>query len=83
MRRRSAWPMPHPARRPSTAPLYIHAAVGLGKTHLLQATAHAVTEAGRRVIYLTAERFMYGFVAALKGADLDRVQGEAARRSTC
>ena len=48
------------------SPLYIHAAVGLGKTHLLQATAHAVTEGGRRVIYLTAERFMYGFVAALK-----------------
>ena len=40
--------------------------MGLGKTHLLQATAHAVTEGGRRVIYLTAERFMYGFVAALK-----------------
>ena len=48
------------------SPLYIHAAVGLGKTHLLQATAHAVTEGGRRVIYLTAEKFMYGFVASLK-----------------
>ncbi len=48
------------------SPLYIHAAVGLGKTHLLQATAHAVTASGRRVIYLTAERFMYGFVASLK-----------------
>ena len=48
------------------SPLYIHAAVGLGKTHLLQATAHAVTDTGRRVIYLTAERFMYGFVASLK-----------------
>jgi chromosomal replication initiator protein len=47
-------------------PLYLHAAVGLGKTHLLQAIAHAATDAGKRVIYLTAERFMYGFVAALK-----------------
>jgi chromosomal replication initiator protein len=47
-------------------PLYLHASVGLGKTHLLQAVAHAATEAGRRVIYLTAERFMYGFVSALK-----------------
>ncbi len=55
-----------PGDAPLYSPLYIHAAVGLGKTHLLQATAHAVTEAGRRVIYLTAERFMYGFVAALK-----------------
>ena len=47
-------------------PLYIHAAVGLGKTHLLQAVAHAVTAMKRRVIYLTAEKFMYGFVLALK-----------------
>ena len=55
-----------PGDAPIYSPLYIHAAVGLGKTHLLQATAHAVVESGRRVIYLTAERFMYGFVAALK-----------------
>ena len=47
-------------------PLYIHASVGLGKTHLLQAVAHAVTAQHRRVIYLTAEKFMYGFVLALK-----------------
>lgn len=47
-------------------PLYVHAAVGLGKTHLVQGIAHAASEAGKRVIYLTAERFMYGFVAALK-----------------
>ena len=47
-------------------PLYIHAAVGLGKTHLLQAVAHAARENALRAIYLTAEKFMYGFVAALK-----------------
>jgi chromosomal replication initiator protein len=47
-------------------PLYIHSCVGLGKTHLVQATAHAVESNGRRVLYLTAERFMYGFVSALK-----------------
>lgn len=51
---------------PLYSPLYIHAAVGLGKTHLLQAAAHAVADSGRRVSYLTAERFMYGFVASLK-----------------
>ena len=51
---------------PLYSPLYVHAGVGLGKTHLLQATAHAVAESGRRVIYLTAEKFMYGFVASLK-----------------
>ena len=48
-------------------PLYIHAGVGLGKTHLLQAITWAGNVNGeRKVLYLTAERFMYGFVSALK-----------------
>jgi chromosomal replication initiator protein len=47
-------------------PLYIHAGVGLGKTHLLHAIGHEMRAQGRRVIYLTADRFMYGFVASLK-----------------
>ncbi|MFJ5487979.1 chromosomal replication initiator protein DnaA, partial [Hansschlegelia beijingensis] len=47
-------------------PLVIHAAVGLGKTHLLQATAHAAEATGRRVTYLTAEKFMFDFVASLR-----------------
>ncbi len=47
-------------------PLYIHANVGLGKTHALQALAHLAEASGHRVIYLTAERFMHGFVVALK-----------------
>jgi chromosomal replication initiator protein len=51
---------------PAFSPLYVHSAVGLGKTHLLQATAQAAVAQGRSVIYLTAERFMYGFVAALQ-----------------
>ena len=54
------------ARTPGYNPLHIHASVGLGKTHLLQAIAHAAERAGKRVIYLTAEKFMYGFVSALK-----------------
>jgi chromosomal replication initiator protein len=47
-------------------PLYIHAGVGLGKTHLLQAITWAGNTGDRKVLYLTAERFMYGFVSALK-----------------
>jgi chromosomal replication initiator protein len=48
-------------------PLYIHAGVGLGKTHLLQAIAWAGNAPGdRKVLYLTAEKFMYGFVSALR-----------------
>jgi chromosomal replication initiator protein len=51
---------------PAFTPLYVHSAVGLGKTHLLQAVAHTAVQQGRSVIYLTAEKFMYGFVAALQ-----------------
>ena len=48
-------------------PLYIHAGVGLGKTHLLQAVTWAGNAVGeRKVLYLTAEKFMYGFVSALR-----------------
>ncbi len=48
-------------------PLYIHAGVGLGKTHVLQAITWAGNAAGeRKVLYLTAEKFMYGFVSALR-----------------
>ncbi|PTW62775.1 chromosomal replication initiator protein DnaA [Breoghania corrubedonensis] len=47
-------------------PLYLHASVGLGKTHLLHAIAAEARHGGRKVLYLTAEHFMYRFVAALK-----------------
>ena len=47
-------------------PLYLQAGVGLGKTHLLHAIGNQARLGGRRVIYLTADRFMYGFVASLK-----------------
>ena len=48
-------------------PLYIHAGVGLGKTHLLQSVTWAGNAGGeRKVLYLTAEKFMYGFVSALR-----------------
>lgn len=54
-----------PGDIPMFNPLYAHAAVGLGKTHLLQALAHASNDNRRRTIYLTAERFMSGFVSSL------------------
>ena len=55
-----------PGEPPAYSPLYIHASVGLGKTHLLQAIAHEATAQGRSAVYLTAEKFMYGFVTALQ-----------------
>ncbi|WP_407518936.1 chromosomal replication initiator protein DnaA [Methylobacterium oryzisoli] len=56
----------HEGSTPLYNPLYFHAGVGLGKTHLLHGIGHAAKSQGRRVIYLTADRFMYGFVNALK-----------------
>jgi chromosomal replication initiator protein len=56
----------HGGGGPAFCPLYLHSTVGLGKTHLLQAVAHYASQQGRSAIYLTAERFMYGFVAALQ-----------------
>lgn len=50
----------------ATPPLFFHSAVGLGKTHLLQAIAHAGIARRQSVAYLTAETFMYGFVNALR-----------------
>ncbi|MCQ0989437.1 chromosomal replication initiator protein DnaA [Jiella sp. LLJ827] len=49
-------------------PLFIHAAVGLGKTHLLQAIANAAVRRKDqpRVVYLTAEYFMWRFAAAIR-----------------
>ncbi len=49
-------------------PLFIHAPVGLGKTHLLQAIAwEARARAGeRKVLYLTAEYFMWRFASAIR-----------------
>jgi len=52
-------------------PLFLHAQSGLGKTHLLNAVCHRVRERrpGRKVMFLTAERFMYSFVMALRQRD--------------
>ena len=52
-------------------PLFIHAGSGLGKTHLLSAVAHRIRDKrpDRRVMLLTAERFMINFVMALRQRD--------------
>ncbi|MEM7430116.1 MAG: chromosomal replication initiator protein DnaA [Pseudomonadota bacterium] len=53
-------------------PLYIHANAGLGKTHLLHAISWRIRQVhpARKVLYLTAERFMYHFLGALKAKDV-------------
>jgi chromosomal replication initiator protein len=52
-------------------PLFVHSAAGLGKTHLLNAIGWRIrnTQPDRRVLYITAERFMYHFIGALKQRD--------------
>ncbi len=52
-------------------PLYLHASVGLGKTHLQHAIAWEVRRRTPKanVLYLTAERFRYQFVEAIKSQD--------------
>jgi chromosomal replication initiator protein len=49
-------------------PLFLYGGVGLGKTHLMHAIAWHIRDRdpGREVIYLSAERFMYQFVRALR-----------------
>jgi len=57
--------------KPLFNPLFLYGGVGLGKTHLMHAIAHRVKQLdpGRRVVYLSAEKFMYQFVRALRSKD--------------
>jgi chromosomal replication initiator protein len=61
----------HPGLPLSFNPLFIHSASGLGKTHLLNAVAWRIREnhPGRNVLFITAERFMYHFIGALRQRD--------------
>jgi chromosomal replication initiator protein len=49
-------------------PLFFYSSVGLGKTHLLQAIANAskAKDPSKRVVYLTAEYFMWRFASAIR-----------------
>ncbi|UWQ08030.1 chromosomal replication initiator protein DnaA [Aliiroseovarius crassostreae] len=49
-------------------PLFLYGGVGLGKTHLMHAIAHELKarQPDLRVVYLSAEQFMYRFVKALR-----------------
>lgn len=56
---------------PSFNPLFLYGGVGLGKTHLMHAIAWQIRRnfPQRRVIYMSAEKFMYQFVRALRFKD--------------
>ena len=52
-------------------PLFLYGGVGLGKTHLMHAIAWFIRthDPKRKVIYLSAEKFMYQFIRALRFKD--------------
>ncbi len=52
-------------------PLFLYGGVGLGKTHLMHAVAWHIRarDPARKVMYLSAEKFMYQFIRALRFKD--------------
>jgi chromosomal replication initiator protein len=60
-----------PDRATPFNPLFLYGGVGLGKTHLMHAIAWHIRrqDPTRKVIYLSAEKFMYQFVKALRFKD--------------
>ena len=52
-------------------PLFLYGSVGLGKTHLMNAIAWQIRKSTpeRRIIYMSAEKFMFQFVRALRTKD--------------
>lgn len=56
---------------PRFSPLFLHSGTGQGKTHLMHAIGAAYLAAvpGARVLLMSAERFMFDFVQALRNRD--------------
>jgi len=52
-------------------PLFVYGGVGLGKTHLIHAIAWSVKhrDPSKKVMYVSAEKFMYQFIRALRSKD--------------
>ncbi len=50
-------------------PLYIYGGVGMGKTHLLNSIGHELKKSNK-VMFISAERFMYQFVKSIKANDM-------------
>jgi chromosomal replication initiator protein len=51
------------------SPILFYGAMGMGKTHLLQAIARALIEKRHKVVYLSAEEFTTELVTAIRGHD--------------
>ena len=59
------------SRNVSFNPLFLYSGVGLGKTHLMHAIAWHIKQQDptRNIVYLSAEKFMYHFLTALRYKD--------------
>ncbi len=58
-------------------PLFIYGGVGVGKTHLLQATGNEITKRNQgtvKVLYVTSEKFTNDVVTALQNKDHGRIE---------
>jgi chromosomal replication initiator protein len=57
-------------------PLFVYGGVGLGKTHLLQATGNRITTLfpQKRVKYTTAESFISGIVEAIRNQEIEELK---------
>ncbi len=51
-------------------PFYIYAGVGMGKTHLLNSMGLEFKKNNKKVMFISAERFMYQFVKSIKSNDM-------------
>ncbi len=68
------------ARQPGSLynPFFIYGGVGLGKTHLLQAIGHQITEnyKDKKILYITCERFTNDFVQSIRNGTSLEFQGK-------
>ena len=57
-------------------PLFLYGTVGIGKTHLLHAIANEIKKnsganyAGKKILYLSAEKFMFYFIKSIQNKEL-------------
>lgn len=58
--------------KPGSNPLFLYGGVGLGKTHLMHAVAWYIrnNHPTRKVVYISAEKFMYQFIKSLRSKNI-------------
>ena len=59
-------------------PLFIYGGVGLGKTHLLQASGNQIVKsyASKKIKYLTSERLISSIVSAIRNQEIENFKAE-------